>query len=395
VRNYRLLEARLEVLDPPLGNVPCEMFFLSQDTPPGGLTGELLFAGSGALEDIGPEWQGKIVVLLGGLRGEAHDLAMRFQPAAIITISNQLATPPIRVEQLPEVRAKVGAVPELLIAHDQGLRLLREGARRVRIVARSEEGEAISQNVIGELAGTVYGDEIVVIGAHYDSSLEIQGASDNAGGTALVMELARVFAARGSQRTLRFVAWGSEELGLRGSVHYIKDLKAQDKAARQAPDFLPGRDRTELEQHRLCVNIDVQGALLGTNRALSLGPKELAAAVTLLAKERGPAFEVKEDVYSSDGTPLSEGGIPSISFTRSGATTDYLHTPGDIIDYLGPAPLALQGEFIETFLERYVARARSFPFAREVPEEMQKKVREYFEKRLRIDYYAGEREKRD
>ncbi|HOQ98009.1 MAG TPA: M28 family peptidase [Anaerolineae bacterium] len=387
VRTYGAVEAQLEILDPPLGRIPCEMFYLSQDTPPEGVTGDIHFAGSGGVESIGPEWRGKIVAVLGGLRGEAHDLAMRFAPLAIISISDQLATPPIRVEQLPEVRAKVGAVPEVLIAHSDGLHLVREGARRARIVARSQEGEATSQNVVAELPGAVYPDEIVVIGGHYDSSLAIQGASDNAGGTALVMELARVFAARGSARTLRFVAWGAEELGLRGSVHYIKALKAADKAAREAPGFVPGRDHTELEQHRLCVNIDVQGALLGQNRSLALGPRELAAAVTLLAKERGPAFEVKEDVYSSDGTPLSEAGIPSVSFVRSGATTSYLHTPGDLIDYLGPEPLAVQGAFIETFLERYVASARSFPFERQVPEEMQKKIREYFEKRLRIDYY--------
>lgn len=388
VRTYGAVEARLEILDPPLGAIPCEMFYLSQDTPPEGVTGQIYFAGSGEIENIGPEWQGKLVALLGGLRGEAHDRAMRFHPLGIITIADQLATPPVRVEQLPEVRAKAGAVPEVLISHADGLRLLREGARHARLVARSEEGDATSQNVIADLPGTTYPDEIVVIGGHYDSSLGIQGASDNAGGTALVMELARLFAERGSQRTLRFVAWGAEELGLRGSVHYIKDLKAQDKAARNAPGFVAGRDQTELDQHRLCVNIDVQGALLGRNRSLVLGPRDLAAAVTLLAKERGPAFEVKEDVYSSDGTPLSEGGIPSVSFVRSGATTSYLHTPGDVIDYLGPAPLALQGEFIEVFLERYVARARSFPFERQVPDEMQKKIREYFEKRLRIDYYA-------
>jgi len=132
-------------------------------------------------------------------------------------------------------------------------------------------------------------------------------------------------------------------------------------------------------------------ALLGLNSSRVLGPSELTAAVKLLAKELGPAFEVKEEVYSSDGTPLSEGGIPSVSFSRSGATTSYLHTPGDQIDYLGPEPLAAQGQFIETFLQRYVAEARDFPFERKVPEEQQKRIREYFEKRLRIDYYAEEK----
>lgn len=394
VRTYAEGEARLEILDPPLGEIAAEGLYLSANTPPEGVSGEVLFIGSGELENIGPEIRGKIVLTLGGLRGEAHDRAMRFEPLGIITIMNQLATPPIRVEQLPEVRAKVGAVPEVLISHEDGLRLVREGARQARLLARSPEEEGTSQNVIGELAGSVYPDEIIVIGGHYDSSLGIQGASDNAGGTSLVMELARVFKERGSQRTLRFIAFGAEELGLRGSVHYIKELKAADKAARKEEGFVEGRDRTELDKHVLCVNIDVQGAMLGVNRSLTLGPSELTAAVKLLAKEMGPAFDVREDVYSSDGTPLSEGGIPSVSFARSGATTSYLHTPGDVIDYLGPEALEVQGRFIETFLQRYVAGARAFPFERKVPEEMQKKIREYFQKRLRIDYFKGEEKER-
>lgn len=80
-----------------------------------------------------------------------------------------------------------------------------------------------------------------------------------------------------------------------------------------------------------------------------------------------------------------------VSFARSGATTFYLHTPGDVVDFLGPEPLAVQGRFIEIFLQRYVAGARTLPFERKVPEEQQKKIREYFQKRLRIDCYAGEK----
>jgi hypothetical protein len=394
VRTYAMGQARLEVLDPPLGEIPCEIFYLSQDTPPEGVTGEVLFADSGDLESIGPEWRGKLVVLLGLLRGEAHERAMRFGPLGVIGIMNQLGTPPIRIEQLPEVRAKAGAVPAVLISHADGLRLVQAGARRARLTVRSQEADSTSQNVIGELRGTVYPDEVIVICGHYDSSLEIQGASDNAGGTAMVMELARVFAARGSWRTLRFIAFGSEELGLRGSVHYIKELKAADKAARKAEGFVPGRDLTELEKHRLCVNVDVQGVLLGKNEAWNQGPSDLGAAVRLLSREQGPAFEVRDDVYSSDSTPLAEGGIPAISFTRFGAASDYLHTPGDTVEYLGPQPLEAQGRVIETFLQRYVASARVLPFERKVPEEMQKKIREYFEKRLRIDYFRDEEERK-
>lgn len=390
VRNYTLLEKRLEILEPALGEIPCEAVWLTADTAPEGLTGEVYFLDLGAEEEIGPAIEGKIVLTLGGIHGAAYERFMRFKPLALIAIEMEVGKPPIRIEAIPEVRAKFGAIPNVRVTHEDGIRLVKAGVRRARLVVRTTEADAVSQNVIAELRGTMFPDEIVVIGGHYDTSIGIQGASDNTGGTALVMELARVFQQTGTRRTMRFVAWGSEELGLRGSVFYIKDLKKRHKEARQAEGFVKGRDRTEREQHRLCVNLDVHGAILGQNHALVLGPADLTAAVRLLAKETGMAHQVAEEVYSSDGTPLSEGGIPSVSFSRSGGTTTYLHSPRDVIDWISPESLERSGRFVELFLRRYVAEAAVLPFEREIPADHKKKIREYLEKRLRIDYYAGE-----
>jgi acetylornithine deacetylase/succinyl-diaminopimelate desuccinylase-like protein len=394
VRNYTLVEKCLEILDPPLGEVTCEAVWLTADTSPEGLEGDIYFLDIGAEEEIGPAVEGKIVLTLGGVRGVAYERFMRFKPLAVVYIEMSVGTPPIRIEAIPEVRAKFGAIPSVRIAHEDGVRLVKAGARRARVVVRTTEAEATSQNVIGELRGTLFPDEIVVIGGHYDTSIGIQGASDNTGGTVLVMELARVFCQIGSRRTIRFVAWGSEELGLRGSVFYIKDLKKRDKEGRKAEGFVKGRDRTELEQHRLYVNLDVHGAILGQNHAMILGPADLTAAARLLAKEAGMAHEVEEDVYSSDCTPLSEGGIPSIAFHRFGGTSSYLHSPRDVIDWLSPDVLERNGRFVELFLRRYVAEAAVLPFERKIPEEHQKKIRDYLEKRLRIDYYADEEEEK-
>ena len=71
--------------------------------------------------------------------------------------------------------------------------------------------------MIAEVTGTLQPEEIIVVGAHYDTTPDLPGASDNAGGVGVVMELARLYAERGSKRTLRFVAWGAEEGGLIGS----------------------------------------------------------------------------------------------------------------------------------------------------------------------------------
>lgn len=71
----------------------------------------------------------------------------------------------------------------------------------------SVEGRACS-NLEAEIRGS---DEIVVIGAHYDSVSGSPGANDNASGAAAVLELARLFAGKTTGRTLRFVQFVNEE----------------------------------------------------------------------------------------------------------------------------------------------------------------------------------------
>ena len=65
---------------------------------------------------------------------------------------------------------------------------------------------------------------IIVICAHYDSVWQELGAFDNGGGTAGIMELARVYKEKGSKYDLRFIAFGGEEMGLWGSKAYVKRL---------------------------------------------------------------------------------------------------------------------------------------------------------------------------
>jgi hypothetical protein len=69
----------------------------------------------------------------------------------------------------------------------------------------------LCDNLEVELTGTSKPEEIVVIGAHYDSVMGCPGANDNASGVAALLELARAFAGRHGGRTLRFVAFANEE----------------------------------------------------------------------------------------------------------------------------------------------------------------------------------------
>ena len=79
--------------------------------------------------------------------------------------------------------------------------------RRQRYEVRGQ----ISENLEAELTGTERPNEIVVIGAHYDSVRGSPGANDNATGVAAMLALARAFAKTQTPRTLRFLAFANEE----------------------------------------------------------------------------------------------------------------------------------------------------------------------------------------
>lgn len=82
-----------------------------------------------------------------------------------------------------------------------------------------------SFNVIGEIPGTDKADELVMLGAHFDSWHWGTGATDNAAGSAVMMEAVRILRTTGLRlrRTVRIGLWTGEEQGLLGSRAYVKD----------------------------------------------------------------------------------------------------------------------------------------------------------------------------
>lgn len=88
------------------------------------------------------------------------------------------------------------------------------------------------ENVEAELRGTMRPEEVVVVGAHYDSVQGCPGANDNATGVAAMLELARRYAGAAPARTVRFVAFPNEEppffqTGQMGSRVYAAAARAR------------------------------------------------------------------------------------------------------------------------------------------------------------------------
>jgi hypothetical protein len=123
------------------------------------------------------------------------------------------------------------AVPTIVLRNeDYGRiwRLMADGLPvelEVNVVNHDYADGATVYNTIGEIAGTDKADEVVMLGAHLDSWHAATGATDNAIGSSIMLEAARILQALGvkPRRTIRVALWSGEEEGLLGSKAYVAE----------------------------------------------------------------------------------------------------------------------------------------------------------------------------
>lgn len=99
-------------------------------------------------------------------------------------------------------------------------------------------------NIIIDLPGTTRRQEVLIIGAHFDSVPDSPGADDNGTGTAAAIELVRVLHKTSRQRTIRIILFNHEEIGLHGSTKYALQWRATHDPAADPPR--PGQVRETL-----------------------------------------------------------------------------------------------------------------------------------------------------
>ncbi len=100
-----------------------------------------------------------------------------------------------------------------------------------------QRGKKEYRNLIAELPGSSVPDEIILLGAHYDTVVGTPGADDNASGVAGLLELARLCKDLGPKRTLRFVAFSLEEPPVFKTEHMGSRVYAQ-RASEQKDDII-------------------------------------------------------------------------------------------------------------------------------------------------------------
>jgi carboxypeptidase Q len=133
--------------------------------------------------------------------------------------------------------AGTSAPPTFVVTAEQYNRIARlvdkKNAARVRLSLKAtiSDHDVDGLNIIGEIPGGDKKDEIVMVGAHFDSWHTGTGATDNGAGSAVMIEVMRILRALNLKldRTVRVGLWGGEEEGLFGSRAYVKEHFADPK----------------------------------------------------------------------------------------------------------------------------------------------------------------------
>lgn len=192
-------------------------------------------------------------------------------------------------------------------------------------VTAHELPPARSANVIGEIAGTDRGDEIVLLGAHLDAWDLGQGALDDGAGVAIVTAAARLIAHAKPKpsRTIRVVLFANEEFGLSGSNAYTEQLGE------------------ELTRHAVGLEAD-----FGDGPVWQLGsrvPAELLPLVRTIHRTLEPlgiTLGGNEADGGADLGALRRAGMPILEPRLDGTRYfDYHHTANDTLDKVDPKRL--------------------------------------------------------
>lgn len=224
-----------------------------------------------------------------------------------------------------------GPLPVLSIAKEDSLFLRRLLERQpvqlaLKIDNSLDEKPAIEVNVVADLSGT-NPDEMILIGAHFDSWDWAPGAQDNGSGVSAVVEVARILKSLNirPRRTIRFVLFSGEEQGLLGSRAYVirhreeldrlKSVLIMDEGA-QVPRGFRIHGRTDIE--------------VRIRQTLSVLSSQGASGISL------------EAFFDCDHAPFLAAGIPALTlWVDEGEYGLNHHAVTDTYDKVDPRLLSL------------------------------------------------------
>jgi hypothetical protein len=214
-----------------------------------------------------------------------------------------------------------------------------------------------SFNVIAEIPGTTKPKELVMVGGHFDSWHYGTGATDNAAGSAIAMEVMRILKSLNLKmdRTVRMGLWGGEEEGLLGSRAYVKEHFA---------DPTTMKPTTEHDNFSSYFNID-NGT--GKIRGIYLQGNEMARPIFeswfAALKDVTPGIITIRNTGGTDHQSYDGVGLPGFQFIQDPMdyNTRTHHSNMDVYDRIQPADMEQMAIIEAAFVYNAATRPDKFP----------------------------------
>jgi Zn-dependent M28 family amino/carboxypeptidase len=232
-----------------------------------------------------------------------------------------------------------------------------------------KKGATEIASILAVLPGTVEPEKRIIVAAHYDSiNLRVSGdkaaeapapgADDDASGTAVVLELARVMSEHHFRKTIVFIAFAGEELGYLGSARYASRAKANHEQIEAVfNNDIVGSDVVGEPSSGTGIALnDIGGADDDTggsgetgNRLRVYSPEpadSLSRRLALYLKDDArryvPSLQIemvlRSDRYTRGGDqiPFQQSGFASVRLTSASENLSSQHTVGDTPDRVSP-----------------------------------------------------------
>lgn len=277
-----------------------------------------------------------------------------------VTIPTPFDLPPEQ-RTVPWDMNKPKIIPQVVVAAEQYNRMARIVGRgipvevEVNIDARFHDDDPMSSNIIGEIPGTDLKDEVVMIGGCLDSWASGTGATDNAAGAAVALEVMRLIKSLNlkPRRTIRIGLWSAEEQGAFGSRAYV------------ASHFgAPGQLKPEYEKFSSYFNLDygtgkIRGVYLQGNEAA----RPIFAAWLAPFREMGASTLTSNGVYATDHNSFDAIGLPGFQFLRDFMENNprTAHTNMDVYDHVLADDLKQSAAVAAAFIYQAAVRDKKLP----------------------------------
>lgn len=269
-------------------------------------------------------------------------------------------------------------IPQFVVTPEHYNRVLRMMAKgipvqlEVSVTSRFQDQDLMGYNVIAEIPGTDLKDEVVMVGAHYDSWHAGTGATDNAAGSAVAMEALRIIQASGlkPRRTIRIGLWSGEEQGLLGSRAYVGEHFGKKIESRSTGSQQPSQEVAHFEikpaheKFSGYFNLDngtgkIRGVYMQGNEAM----RPIFRAWLAPFKDMGASTLTIANTGGTDHLSFDAVGLPGFQFIQDSIEygTRTHHTNMDVYDRIQEEDMKQAATIMASFVYNAATRAGKLP----------------------------------